>query len=108
MASEYIDPDLEDEFNRESSIMRNEFIPPMPLSNETLLELYGLYKQASEGDCNEPTPGMFSFKAQAKHNAWMQNGGLTKCKQWSYTLKKPNQFEIHTFNVPYLSWSGRL
>lgn len=35
-----------------------------------LLELYGLYKQATVGKCNTSKPGMFSMQARAKWNAW--------------------------------------
>jgi diazepam-binding inhibitor (GABA receptor modulator, acyl-CoA-binding protein) len=38
--------------------------------NEDLLKLYGLYKQATEGDNNTERPGGFDFKAAAKYNAW--------------------------------------
>ena len=34
-------------------------------SNEELLRLYGLYKQATEGDNEEERPGGFDFKAAA-------------------------------------------
>ena len=46
------------------------------LENEILLELYGLYKQALEGDCNINKPGFFDLKAQAKWTAWNDNKGL--------------------------------
>jgi diazepam-binding inhibitor (GABA receptor modulating acyl-CoA-binding protein) len=39
-------------------------------SNEDLLNLYGLYKQATEGDVHGDKPGMFDFKGTAKYNAW--------------------------------------
>lgn len=40
-------------------------------SNETLLQLYSLYKQASEGDINtEPPANPFDFVAKAKYEAW--------------------------------------
>ena len=32
------------------------------MSNEELLEVYALYKQASVGDCNTSRPGMMDFK----------------------------------------------
>lgn len=44
-------------------------------SNEILLKLYGLYKQAIEGDNNQPEPGGFDFKAIAKHQAWKSLSG---------------------------------
>ena len=33
--------------------------------NDTLLRMYGLYKQGSEGDVSGPAPGMFDFVASA-------------------------------------------
>jgi diazepam-binding inhibitor (GABA receptor modulator, acyl-CoA-binding protein) len=39
-------------------------------SNEELLKLYGLYKQATLGDNEGERPGGFDFKAAAKYNAW--------------------------------------
>ena len=40
-------------------------------SNETLLQLYGLYKQATEGDVNvDPPSNPFDFVSRAKYDAW--------------------------------------
>lgn len=39
-------------------------------SNEQLLSLYALYKQATEGDVHGDKPGMFDFKGAAKYSAW--------------------------------------
>ncbi len=47
-------------------------------SNEELLQLYGLYKQATEGDNETERPGGFDFKAAAKYNAWMNAKGKSK------------------------------
>ncbi|WP_192350540.1 acyl-CoA-binding protein [Algoriphagus sp. Y33] len=47
-------------------------------SNEELLKLYGLYKQATEGDNETERPGGFDFKAAAKYNAWMNMKGKSK------------------------------
>jgi len=44
--------------------------------NETLLRLYSLYKQATEGDINIAPPGMFDFVAKAKYDAWLKLNGL--------------------------------
>ncbi|MDX1625951.1 MAG: acyl-CoA-binding protein [Wenzhouxiangellaceae bacterium] len=38
--------------------------------NETLLELYALYKQGSEGDVHGEKPGFFDFVGVAKYEAW--------------------------------------
>ena len=47
-------------------------------SNETLLELYGLYKQATQGDVTESRPGLFDFAGQAKYDAWMSRKGMAR------------------------------
>lgn len=40
-------------------------------SNETLLQLYSLYKQATEGDANATPPdNPFDFVTKAKYDAW--------------------------------------
>jgi diazepam-binding inhibitor (GABA receptor modulator, acyl-CoA-binding protein) len=40
-------------------------------SNDTLLQLYSLYKQATTGDVNvEPPSNPFDFVAKAKYEAW--------------------------------------
>ena len=46
--------------------------------NETLLRLYSLYKQATEGDCNtDPPSNPFDFVNKAKHQAWSGLSGLS-------------------------------
>lgn len=46
--------------------------------NETLLKLYSLYKQATEGDASdEKTYGMFDFKEKFKHEAWLKLKGMS-------------------------------
>jgi len=48
-------------------------------SNETLLQLYSLYKQGSEGDVNiDPPSNPFDFVAKAKHDAWSGLKGKSK------------------------------
>lgn len=45
-------------------------------SNETLLQLYSLYKQSIEGDNNtEPPSNPFDFVAKAKYEAWSELRG---------------------------------
>lgn len=45
--------------------------------NETLLRLYALYKQGSDGDANGPKPGFFDFVGTAKFDAWEKLKGVT-------------------------------
>lgn len=47
-------------------------------SNEELLLLYGLFKQATDGDANGERPGGFDFKAIVKFDAWAQQKGKSK------------------------------
>ncbi len=46
--------------------------------NQTLLKLYGLYKQGAAGDNQEPKPGFTDFVASAKWNAWNQLKGMAQ------------------------------
>ena len=47
-------------------------------STDTRLKLYGLGRQGSLGDNNEPKPGMFSFVEKKKWEAWMENKGMAQ------------------------------
>jgi acyl-CoA-binding protein len=49
-------------------------------SNEELLDLYALFKQATEGDVSGERPGGFDFKAIAKFDAWGSKKGMSKDK----------------------------
>jgi acyl-CoA-binding protein len=44
-------------------------------SNEDLLALYALYKQATEGDVKGSRPGMLGLKGRAKYDAWAKQKG---------------------------------
>ena len=47
--------------------------------NETLLNLYSLYKQSTEGDSTDEAPSNpFDFVAKAKYNAWQEQKGKSK------------------------------
>lgn len=47
-------------------------------SNDVLLKLYSLYKQASEGDCHaEPPTNPFDFVNKAKHESWIGLAGMS-------------------------------
>jgi diazepam-binding inhibitor (GABA receptor modulator, acyl-CoA-binding protein) len=48
-------------------------------SNDTLLQLYSLYKQATDGDVNtDPPANPFDFVAKAKYESWVALKGKTK------------------------------
>lgn len=44
-------------------------LPQRP-DDRTLLQLYALFKQASEGDVQGGRPGFFDFVGAAKYEAW--------------------------------------
>jgi acyl-CoA-binding protein len=61
----------------ENAAARVQRLPKKP-SNDVLLELYGLYKQASEGDATGKRPGMLDVKGRAKFDAWAGRKGTSK------------------------------
>ncbi|MGN6740780.1 acyl-CoA-binding protein [Dyella sp.] len=46
--------------------------------NDTLLKLYALFKQGSDGDVQGPQPGFFDFVGTAKYEAWAQLRGVDR------------------------------
>jgi len=46
--------------------------------NDTLLELYALYKQGTAGDVSGKRPGMLDLKGRAKFDAWTAKKGMSK------------------------------
>ncbi|XP_041488891.1 enoyl-CoA delta isomerase 2 isoform X1 [Microtus oregoni] len=46
--------------------------------NQVKLQLYALYKQATDGPCNVPKPGVFDLVNKAKWEAWNALGSLPK------------------------------
>lgn len=49
-----------------------------PVSDQEKLVLYSLYKQATLGDCDIPTPPSTDIKAIAKWEAWIKHKGMSK------------------------------
>lgn len=45
--------------------------------NDTMLRLYALYKQGSEGDVKGDKPGFFDFVGAAKYEAWEKLQGTS-------------------------------
>ena len=52
--------------------------PVTGLSNDTLLELYALFKQGTVGDVTGSRPGMLDVRGRAKYDAWAKRKGMTK------------------------------
>ncbi len=47
-------------------------------SNDPLLALYGLYKQATEGDATGKRPGVLDLVGRAKYDAWVSRRGTAR------------------------------
>lgn len=60
-------------------------------SNEDLLIIYGLYKQATVGNCNTDRPGMFDPKGRAKWDAWKGNEGKSQDDAMNDYITKAKQ-----------------
>jgi diazepam-binding inhibitor (GABA receptor modulating acyl-CoA-binding protein) len=67
--------ELQQQFD--SAVARSKELTQRP-SNTELLDLYALFKQASEGDVSGDRPGGFDFKAIAKFDAWAERKGKSK------------------------------
>ena len=68
--------DLQKQFEQAATNSKNLTEKP---SNEVLLQLYSLYKQASTGDVNTEAPSNpFDFVNKAKFDAWTSLKGKTK------------------------------
>ena len=51
-------------------------LPERP-DNDTLLKLYALYKQSTEGDVSGDRPGFMDFVGRAKYDAWAERQGMS-------------------------------
>ncbi|KAL3119953.1 hypothetical protein niasHT_007081 [Heterodera trifolii] len=64
-------------FNEAASVVKTLRTSP---SNDELLEIYALYKQATCGDNNTCKPGTFDFRGKAKWEAWKKKQGISQEK----------------------------
>jgi diazepam-binding inhibitor (GABA receptor modulating acyl-CoA-binding protein) len=51
---------------------------PAQPSNELKLRLYGLFRQARDGDAHGEKPGMFDLVGKFKYDAWSKQKGIPK------------------------------
>lgn len=65
--------DLDTRFKQAADDAQN--LPDRP-DNDTLLKLYALFKQGSEGDVSGEKPGFFDFVGVAKYEAWEKLKGM--------------------------------
>ncbi|MDH0867978.1 acyl-CoA-binding protein [Mitsuaria sp. GD03876] len=65
---------LKDQFD--AAVADSKTLPERP-DNQTLLQLYALFKQATAGDVEGDRPGMTDFVNRAKWDAWKTLEGKT-------------------------------
>ena len=65
---------LEEEFRAASQEVQKLSRRP---ENTDLLGLYGLFKQATEGNVSGNRPGILDIKGRAKYDAWASRKGMT-------------------------------
>ena len=68
-------PSLEEQFKQAAADSKSLTNRP---DDETLLEIYSYFKQATDGDVTGDKPGMFDFRARAKYDAWEARKGMSK------------------------------
>lgn len=61
----------------EAAVAESKQLPERP-DNLTLLRIYALYKQGTEGDVTSARPGMTDFVGRAKYDAWEMLKGKSK------------------------------
>jgi diazepam-binding inhibitor (GABA receptor modulating acyl-CoA-binding protein) len=61
----------------EQAVAQSKSLPEKP-DNMTLLKIYALYKQASEGDVEGKRPGFTDMVGRAKWDAWNEVKGKSK------------------------------
>ena len=82
---------LKEQFDQAAADSKNLTEKP---DNATLLQLYSLYKQASEGDINsEPPTNPFDFVAKAKYEAWAGLKGKTTEEAMAKYVELVNQLK---------------
>ena len=68
--------ELKEQFEKAAADSKNLSAKP---DNETLLQMYSLYKQGTEGDVNTEAPtNSFDFVGKAKYEAWSSLKGKIK------------------------------
>lgn len=66
---------LMNDFQKSSDAVRNLKTRP---SNDDLLKLYALFKQATEGDVSGNRPGLLDLKGRKKYDSWAERKGVSK------------------------------
>lgn len=66
----------------EQAVVESKQLTSKP-DNNTLLQIYSLFKQGSVGDVQGDRPGMMDFVGRAKYDAWaaLKGNGQTEAQQ---------------------------
>ena len=79
----------------EQAAAESKMLPEKP-SNDTLLQLYSLYKQSTEGDnTTDPPSNPFDFVAKAKYEAWLGIKGKTKEAAMQEYINLVNKLKVN-------------
>jgi acyl-CoA-binding protein len=74
----------------ETAAARAKKLPSRP-DNETMLQLYSLYKQATVGDVSGKRPGFTDFVGRAKYDAWKKLSGTDQDEAKKAYINKVNE-----------------
>ena len=67
---------------------------PVKPDDDTLLSLYGYFKQATVGDINTEKPSFFNFKETAKWSAWEKLKGMQKIQAQGNYIKLVKDLQL--------------
>ncbi|XP_025831202.1 acyl-CoA-binding protein homolog 1-like isoform X2 [Agrilus planipennis] len=79
---------LDEKFNKAAEDVKNLKTKP---TNDDLLEIYALFKQATVGDNSTDKPGMLDLKGKAKWEAWNGKKGLAQASAKEQYIAKVDQ-----------------
>lgn len=68
----------EETFNKAAAAIKASANENIKMTDDELLQIYSLFKQATVGDNNTNKPGMLDFKGKAKWEAWNKVKGKSK------------------------------
>lgn len=67
---------------------------PKPPSDKDLLYLYGMYKQATVGNCDAKEPWRTNLRNHAKWNAWNMNKDIEKTVAMAFYIGKVDELFV--------------
>uniref|UniRef100_A0A6C0KYH9 ACB domain-containing protein n=1 Tax=viral metagenome TaxID=1070528 RepID=A0A6C0KYH9_9ZZZZ len=82
---------LENKFDMSCMLIKTLVRPP---SDKDLLYLYGMYKQATIGNCNDVEPSKFNMKQHAKWEAWSMKKDIHKSVAMAFYIAKVDEIFV--------------